>query len=245
MSKKNLFSGKKKSRRVAAALAVCFLSTIALTGAYTWMNSERRMENEVEEEITEQANTLAKEPEEYTQSTEEIEEVDEVEIEEEDEEEVEEDVVEEETEESSSERIIFHETDQLLWPVDGSVKMSYSMDKTVYFETLDQYKYNPALIISAAVNDNVISAASGVVKSIDIYPQTGTTITIDMGNGYECLYGQLKDVMVRTGEEVSVGQVLGYVSEPTMYYSLEGSNLYFEMRKDASPINPMDYLAEE
>ncbi|MEI3219908.1 MAG: hypothetical protein V8S08_10220 [Lachnoclostridium sp.] len=39
--------------------------------------------------------------------------------------------------------------------------------------------------------------------------------------------------------------VLGYVSEPTKYYSVEGCNVYFEMRKDGQPVNPMDYMAEE
>ena len=42
----------------------------------------------------------------------------------------------------------FTEDSELLWPVDGQVIMNYSMDKTVYFSTLDQFKYNPALIIS-------------------------------------------------------------------------------------------------
>ena len=122
--------------------------------------------------------------------------------------------------------------------------MSFSMDKTVYFATLDQYKYNPALIISGAAGDNVIAAASGIVKSIDVLPQTGTTVTIDMGNGYECLYGQLKEVPVMTGEYVATGQVIGYLSEPTKYYSLEGCNLYFEMHKDGQPVNPVEYMAE-
>ena len=31
----------------------------------------------------------------------------------------------------------FGEDSQLLWPVDGNVLMSYSMDKTVYSSTLD------------------------------------------------------------------------------------------------------------
>ena len=31
----------------------------------------------------------------------------------------------------------------MIWPVSGTVLMNYSMDKTVYFATLDQYKYNP------------------------------------------------------------------------------------------------------
>ena len=66
----------------------------------------------------------------------------------------------------------FEEDSQLLWPVDGNVLMSYSMDKTVYFSTLDQYRYNPAMIISGAVNDNVIAAAPGLVKSIDNFTQS-------------------------------------------------------------------------
>lgn len=242
MSKKNLFTTKRQKRRAAAALAVCFLSTVALTGVYTFSNYERPVEEQ--EAPAEQANTLAKEPEYLDEEKveEPVEEIEE-EVEEEIEEEVEEEVVEESIT-SSSNQVIFQDTDQLIWPVDGTVKMSYSMDKTVYFETLDQYKYNPALVISGAVNDNVIAAASGVVKSIDIYPQTGTTITVDMGNGYECIYGQLKDVVVKTGDNIETGQVLGYLSEPTMYYSLEGCNLYFEMRKDAMPVNPVDYLVE-
>lgn len=43
-----------------------------------------------------------------------------------------------------SHNINFTEDSYILWPVNGAVIMSYSMDKTVYFQTLDQYKYNPA-----------------------------------------------------------------------------------------------------
>ena len=46
-----------------------------------------------------------------------------------------------------SHNINFTEDSYILWPVNGAVIMSYSMDKTVYFQTLDQYKYNPAVII--------------------------------------------------------------------------------------------------
>lgn len=139
----------------------------------------------------------------------------------------------------------FTEDSQLLWPVDGNILMSYSMDKTVYFSTLDQYKYNPAMIISGAEGDQVICGAPGIIKSIDITAQTGTTVTVDLGNGYELLFGQLKEVPVNVGEYVEAKTVLGYVSEPTKYYSVEGSNVYFEMRKDGRPVNPMDYMAEE
>ena len=68
------------------------------------------------------------------------------------------------------------------------------------------------------------AAAPGIVKSIDVLPQTGTTITVDMGNGYVCIYGQLKEVPVYVGDYVEAGTVLGYLSEPTKYYSVEGCN---------------------
>ena len=47
--------------------------------------------------------------------------------------------------------ISFSENDQLLWPVEGVLLMNYSMDKTIYFSTLDQFKYNPALVIEGKV----------------------------------------------------------------------------------------------
>ena len=144
----------------------------------------------------------------------------------------------------SAQNVNFTEDSKLLWPVDGNVIMNYSMDKTVYFSTLDQYKYNPALIISGAEGDQVISATTGIVKSIDVTPQTGTTVNIDIGNGYELFYGQLKDVTVKTGDYVEAKTVLGYVAQPTKYYSVEGCNVYFEMRKDGQPVNPMDYMEE-
>ena len=144
----------------------------------------------------------------------------------------------------SAGNVSFNGESILLWPVDGNVIMNYSMDKTVYFSTLDQYKYNPALIISGAEGDQVISSTTGIVKSIDENAQTGTTVNIDIGNGYELFYGQLKDVTVSTGDYVEAKTVIGYVAQPTKYYSVEGCNVYFEMRKDGQPVNPMDYMAD-
>ena len=41
---------------------------------------------------------------------------------------------------------------------------------------------------------------------------------------------------------ISPGEVIGYISEPTKYYSEEGSNLYFELQKNGEPVDPLDYL---
>ena len=144
-----------------------------------------------------------------------------------------------------SHNINFTEDSYILWPVNGAVIMSYSMDKTVYFQTLDQYKYNPAVIIEGAEGDQVLCGAPGIIKSIDVSAQTGTTVNVDIGNGYELLYGQLKEVPVKVGDYVEAKSVLGYVSQPTKYYSKEGCNVYFEMRKDGQPVNPVEYTADQ
>lgn len=41
---------------------------------------------------------------------------------------------------------------------------------------------------------------------------------------------------------MEAGHVIGYVTEPTKYYSVEGSNLYFELRKDGVPVDPIEFL---
>ena len=138
-----------------------------------------------------------------------------------------------------------HFSEELLWPMEGNVVINYSMDSTVYFPTLDQYKYNPAVIIEGAEGDQVLCGAPGIIKSIDVSAQTGTTVNVDIGNGYELLYGQLKEVPVKVGDYVEAKSVLGYVSQPTKYYSKEGCNVYFEMRKNGQPVNPVEYTADQ
>ena len=74
-------------------------------------------------------------------------------------------------------------------------------------------------IYGGAEGDQVLCGAPGIVKSIDVSAQTGTTVNVDIGNGYELLYGQLKEVPVKVGDYVEAKSVLGYVSQPTKYYS--------------------------
>ena len=63
-------------------------------------------------------------------------------------------------------------------------------------------------------------------------------MTLDLGNGYQATYGQLKDIQVAEGNYVNRGDVLAKVSAPTKYFSVEGSNLYFQLTKDGEPVNP-------
>lgn len=135
--------------------------------------------------------------------------------------------------------LTFNEEDGLLWPVEGNVIMNYSMSSVIYFQTLDQYKCNPAIIIQAEVGDDVLNAADGIVKDVSYNEETGNTVTVSVGNGYEIVYGQLDNVKAKKGQSVSEGSILGNVADPTKYYIKEGSNLFFEVLRNEETVNPM------
>ena len=134
----------------------------------------------------------------------------------------------------------------MLWPVsmENEVLIPYSMDKAVYFETLDQYKYNPAMIISAEVGTPVVAVSAGRITGRYWDYETGWTYEMDLGGGFKAYYGQLDYMQKAEDTYVAEGDILGYIAEPTMYYSKEGSNLYFAMTKEDKPVYPMDYVGE-
>lgn len=138
----------------------------------------------------------------------------------------------------------FNESSTLSWPVNGDIILKYSMDSTIYFKTLGVYKCNPAISIAAAVGTNVGVAADGIVQSVEKSEETGTTVSIAIGDGYMATYGLLDGVVVKKGDKVTAGQLLGTVAEPTAYYTQEGSNVYFKLTKDDVPVDPTPLFEE-
>ena len=139
--------------------------------------------------------------------------------------------------------LYFSEEEGLFAPVEGEILMHYNMDNTVYFATLDQYKYNPAVIFQAVEGSNVLSCADGKVKQIYQNEEIGHAVVLELGNGYEVTYGQLAALYVNVGDTVTANQVIATVAAPTKYYVVEGTNLYFSMKKDGTVINPEGMLA--
>lgn len=138
--------------------------------------------------------------------------------------------------------LTFGDEDMLAWPIVGNVLINYSMDKTVYFPTLEQYKYNPAIIIAATEGETITAAADGKVKRVYTDPELGNAVIMELGNGYELTYGQLKDITVSEGGFVNRGDIIGSVAAPTKYFAVEGCNVYFKLTKDGIALNPMTKL---
>ncbi len=132
----------------------------------------------------------------------------------------------------------------LTWPVTGDVILPYSMETTVYFQTLEQYKCNPGMLIGVEAGEQVAAVYAGEVTEIGESKEFGQYLILDLGNGYEVYYGQLKGIHVSEGDSVSAGDKIASVAEPTSYYEQEGCHLYIKITKDGTPLNPVNLMTD-
>lgn len=138
--------------------------------------------------------------------------------------------------------ISFQPEDTIGWPVTGNVLQMFSMDTTVWFPTLAQYKVSPGIEIQCEKGTYVACVANSRVLNVGRNEELGNYVEMDMGNGFTAIYAQLTEIEVSKGMEVASGRIIAKVSEPTRYYNLDGPHLYFEMDRDGKPVDPFDYI---
>ena len=143
------------------------------------------------------------------------------------------------------EGLTFLGMEEVSMPVMGNIILPYSMDTTVFFKTLGLYRCNPGMLLQAPTGTDVVSIWHGQVTDIRDSKEYGKMVTVNLGSGYEMIYGQLQDIRVAGGDEVYQDTILGTVAEPTAYYQEEGPHIFFEVKKDGTPIDPLDILQLE
>ncbi len=134
--------------------------------------------------------------------------------------------------------------EKMSWPLVGEIVMPFSMDALVYDKTLEQFRTNESISISAPAGTQVKAAADGIVTNIINTKELGNTVVINHGNGWVTTYSQLQDnILVGLDDVVKAGQVIGGVGEPSIYSVLLGNHLQFEVLKDDVAMNPNEILA--
>jgi murein DD-endopeptidase MepM/ murein hydrolase activator NlpD len=119
--------------------------------------------------------------------------------------------------------------DKFRWPVSGRVTTDFSASKGtgINIDAPD------GAAVRAAENGQVIYAGSGVEGY-------GNLILIRHPNGYVSAYAHLKSIGVSKGDNVSRGDNIGAVG---MTGSVSSPQLHFELRKGATPVDPVPLLA--
>ena len=84
-----------------------------------------------------------------------------------------------------------------------------------------------------------ILVAAGVVTWAGPRATYGNTVEIDHGNGYRTVYAHMQNYLVKRGESVQQGQVIGQVGSSGRS---TGPHLHYEIRLHQNPVNPTKFL---
>lgn len=110
-----------------------------------------------------------------------------------------------------------------LHPVEGKIKFHYGVD------------------IVAKKNTPVYAAANGIItKSKFFNGKAGHSVEIKHKYGFTTKYFHLSIFIVKTGERVRKGQVIGFLGTTG---ASTGAHLHYEMLKNGIHINPIAFLA--
>jgi septal ring factor EnvC (AmiA/AmiB activator) len=123
---------------------------------------------------------------------------------------------------------------RLPWPIEGEV---------VEFFGASSKDGGPGpsngIRLRAHAGEKVQAIWEGEVLFADWFEGYGLLIIIDHGSGYYSLYGHASGLLARVGDHLQQGQAIAEIgSDPGQ----DSGSLYFEMRKDGKPINPLHWL---
>jgi murein DD-endopeptidase MepM/ murein hydrolase activator NlpD len=117
-----------------------------------------------------------------------------------------------------------------IWPVSGPITSPFGMR----WGTL-----HPGIDIGVPTGTPIHAAASGKVIWCGWMSGYGNLVMIDHGGGLASLYGHQSRIAASCGENVSQGQLIGYVGCTGF---CTGPHLHFEIRLNGSPVDPLGYL---
>ena len=110
---------------------------------------------------------------------------------------------------------------------------------------LKVYRPHTGIDFACPRGTNVYSTGDGVIKDLKISRARtgyGTWILIDHGFTYESFYGHLDKVLVRVGQKVKRGDVIGLVGSTGLSVA---PHVHYEIRKNGRAINPINYFFQD
>ena len=122
----------------------------------------------------------------------------------------------------------------LAWPAVGRVRLDFGRHKHPRFDT---YTIQNGIEIAAQADDPVRAVHDGTVVFADRFLGYGLMVVLDHGDKHNTLYARLAEIKVGQGQHLREGEVIGTVGA-----GLEGPGLYFEVRFQGKPEDPMDWL---
>ena len=126
-----------------------------------------------------------------------------------------------------------------VWPVPSSRYLTSEFGWRLH-PIFNTWKYHSGTDIAAGHGANVLACASGTVILSEYYGGYGECIIIDHGGGITSLYGHLSQRSVSVGQQVSGGELIGYVGSTGWS---TGPHLHLEFTVNGELVDPMGYVS--
>ena len=129
-------------------------------------------------------------------------------------------------------------------PVSGEEIFGYSMEALSYNQTTRDWRVHNGVDLAAETGTPVVAAADGEVYSVSEDEAMGHTVVIRHNDGYTTCYSSLSpDVVVREGDTVTMGTVIGYAGDSAIVENTLGTHVHFSVSCYDEPVDPADFLA--
>jgi len=145
-------------------------------------------------------------------------------------------------------------TDENMWASIPSIQPIATDELTRISSFFSSSRMHPILRIrrphkgidfTAPRGTNVYATGDGVVTEVVTSRSRhgyGTYIKLDHGFSYESFYGHLDKVLVREGQKIKRGQVIGKVGNTGLSMA---PHLHYEVRKNKRAINPINFFSRD
>lgn len=120
---------------------------------------------------------------------------------------------------------------------------SHPMEGTLYRSFNDPLSNNDIVIIPVDSKTTVMAVDQGTVVGISDHNDGTVTVALQHSGGYISVYGNLSELLVRRGQRVSSGSVIGSVGGSNDENVTHSSELYFELWRDGAVLNPEQYIS--
>jgi murein DD-endopeptidase MepM/ murein hydrolase activator NlpD len=125
-----------------------------------------------------------------------------------------------------------------IWPVKGWVTSGFGPRVSPFTE---KPTWHDGLDIGAAANAPVQASAQGRVTAVGFDPKLGNLVKVDHGFGIETLYGHLAKALVKEGQRVKRGEVVGLVGSTGL---ATGPHLHYMVKLHGQALDPVKYILE-
>lgn len=126
-------------------------------------------------------------------------------------------------------------------PVQGEILKPYSDSVLQYSKTLGDMRLHTGIDIACDNGTSVSACSDGTVTSVELNGAFGNTVSIDHGDGITVKYSSLDGIKVKTGDNVSAGDIIGAVSSIPAECG-DRDHLHLETVKDGIEASPLETL---